>query len=233
MGVKDVVDLPGVGENLQDHPNIMLEHFSKHEMPDGHGYSVEGGLFVRSSASGRRRASPDIQFMGLQRLGRANEGLQGVSIHGLIAVLTQPHSRGNIRLRTANPTDSPKIQANYLQRESDRRRLLEGLSIARELAQQESMKAISDGEIYPGGDVKTERQQLDYLRWHVGTTHHHVGTCKMGHDSMSVVNSRLKVHGVEGLRVADASIMPSVVNGNTNAACIMIGEKAADMIKKA
>jgi choline dehydrogenase len=136
-------------------------------------------------------------------------------------------------LRSSNLADPPVIRANYLQSGTDMALLVEGVKLARRLAQVRVLAAFRGEEIAPGLDVQSDEAIRAYIRQTGDTIFHPVGTCKMGHDRLAVVNSQLQVHGVQGLRVVDASIMPTITAGNTNAPTIMIGEKAADMIKAA
>ena len=224
-----VQNLPGVGENLQDHANVSLLFRSKLPTPPEHSLALQGGLFLKSR-DGLGASAPDIQFMGLQRLGRGN--LADVHLCGLVVILTRPQSRGSITLRPNNPHDSPLIRANYLERETDRAALIAGLKKAREITNADAYKNVCDTEVRPGLGVQTDRELFNYLQENVTTTFHPVGTCRMGHDKFAVVTPRLQVHGIEGLRVADASVMPTIVTGNTNATSIMIGEMAADLMRK-
>ncbi len=151
----------------------------------------------------------------------------------LAAWQQRPDSLGFIRARSSNPMEKPQIQPNYLSAESDRRVLLAGLKLTRKLMRTEPMMQYFDGEIYPGENVQTDDELMDTARQRGTTTFHMMGTCRMGpeHDPTAVVDHELKVRGVEGLRVADASIMPTMPAANTNASSLMIGEKASDLIR--
>src|SRR5262249_10652079 len=142
----------------------------------------------------------------------------------------RPESRGSISLKSADPMAAPAMRPNYLATEGDRRMLVEGIKLARRIAMSAAFSPWIESEYMPGPNVRTDDEIVDYIRRAGTTIFHPSGTCKMGGDAMAVVDERLRVRGLGGLRVADASIMPTVVSGNTNAACIMIGEKAADMI---
>jgi choline dehydrogenase-like flavoprotein len=139
-------------------------------------------------------------------------------------------SQGHVTLRSADPTQPPVIVANYLADEEDRQRLINGVKLIRRLSQTASLAAYTDAEALPGPQAQSDEDILDYVRAHARTISHYTGTCKMGHDEMAVVDEQLHVHGIEGLRVIDASIMPNIVRGNTNAAAIMIAEKGANLI---
>ena len=153
---------------------------------------------------------------------------------GLTIVPTplRPDSRGSIHIRSGDPLQAPAIRPNFLVAESDRRCLLEGMKIARRITEAPALARYIVNEVEPGDDAQSDDELLDFARRKGGTIHHPVGTAKMGPDSMSVVDDRLRVHGIGGLRVVDASIMPMIVSGNTNAPVIMIAEKAADMIRQ-
>ena len=144
----------------------------------------------------------------------------------------RPHSRGRIRIISADPHQYPSIQANYLSAEEDCRVAVDAIKVARRIAEAEALKPVILDEHVPGRQYQSDEQLLEAARKFSQTIYHPTSTCKMGQDDMAVVDSRLRVHGIEGLRVADASIMPVIVSGNTNAPSIMIGEKAADMIKE-
>ena len=142
----------------------------------------------------------------------------------------RPESRGSIHVRSNQPADSPSIRPNFLTEEVDRRALVGGLRIARNLATTDALSKYVEHELYPGPQTESDDDMLTYARKTGGTVYHPVGTCKMGSDRDAVVDDRLRVHGLAGLRVVDASIMPTLVSGNTNAPTIMIAEKGASMI---
>jgi choline dehydrogenase len=143
----------------------------------------------------------------------------------------RPESRGEIRLKSADPADAPSMRPNYLQAPTDQRTIVDGLKLGRSLLGSSHMRPYIASEYVPGPDVTSDEQLLDYARNTGGTVFHPTSTCKMGTDPLAVVDAELRVHGIEGLRVVDASVMPTVVSGNTNAATIMIAEKASDMIR--
>ena len=143
-----------------------------------------------------------------------------------VPVLVQPQSRGYVKLRSPNPHDPPTINPNYLHVDTDVQTYIKAIELCRAIAGTQAFAAFNDGEVAPGLGVDLEH----YIRNYAETIWHPVGTCKMGRDVMAVVDPQLRVYGVEGLRIADASIMPTIPSGNTNASCIMIGEKASDMI---
>ncbi|HXC90192.1 MAG TPA: GMC oxidoreductase, partial [Stellaceae bacterium] len=137
-----------------------------------------------------------------------------------------------IELRSANPADPPAVYPNYLATQTDQQTIVDGLKLLRRIMATPQMRRFIESEFQPGSAVETDEQLLDYARRRGGTVYHPTSTCKMGVDAMAVVDPDLRVHGLGGLRVADASIMPTVVSGNTNAATIMIGERAADMVRQ-
>ena len=145
----------------------------------------------------------------------------------------RPESTGSIHAKSPDPAAAPVIRPNYLADELDRRTLVAGMKIARRIVNNKALDRYRAFEMNPGDAVQTDDEWLDFARMNGQTTYHVTGTCKMGQDPLAVVDDELRVHGVAGLRVIDASIMPTVVSGNTNATCIMIGEKGADMILRA
>jgi choline dehydrogenase len=225
-GIQLVADLPGVGENLQDHVLLPVIYKSKVELPVPW-FIAEAGLFVRTRL-GREATSPDLQF----HFSAGVPGLMPPDIgpsFGFVPILIQPQSRGRITLRSNRSADPPVLEPNYLSVERDIQVLCHGIELARELARTKAFAPFNNGEVTPGPD-SSEAEIRQFILSNCSTVWHPVGTCKMGHDALAVVDPRLRVHGVAGLRVADASIMPTITAGNTNAACIMIGERAANFI---
>ena len=145
----------------------------------------------------------------------------------------RPESKGSIHAKSADPFAAPAIRPNYLAEPYDQRVLVDGMKIGRQIINNRVLDKYRAYEMNPGDKVQTDDEWLAFARENGQTTYHVIGTCKMGQDPMAVVDDRLRVHGIEGLRVVDASIMPTVPSGNTNAAVIMIAEKGADMIKAA
>ena len=225
-GIPVVVDLPGVGQHLQDHLLVRMSWHLKEKQPDLIILS-EVNLFSYSRA-GIDTTSPDLQYMFapffFPEYGPVDAGIT------LVPVISQPESFGSVTLRSSNPLDPPIISPNYLSSEVDVEVLLRGIELGRELMSSHQLDAMRGEEVVPGRDLKTKAQLVDYIRNTAVTVWHPCGTCRMGHDEMAVVDSQLRVHGVTGLRVADCSIMPKIVNANLQATVIMIGEKAADMI---
>jgi choline dehydrogenase-like flavoprotein len=149
----------------------------------------------------------------------------------LNACYLRPRSRGSVRLQSADPSVAPLIDPNYLADPRDRELSIEGLKLAQRILSQEPLKPFIKAERLPGPDVKSDDEYFDFICEHSKTSHHAAGTCRMGVDPDAVLDPQLRFNGIEALRVADASIMPTVISSNTNAAAIMIGEKAADMIR--
>ncbi|GMG85168.1 choline dehydrogenase [Paralimibaculum aggregatum] len=252
LGIETRHALPGVGQNLQDHYTARCVFACKQPVTlnDEVGTVIgrvrtglqwlltrRGPLSLSAGQVGvfaRTRpeiASPDIQFHFLRY---SAEG-RGKSLHrfsGFTVSVCQlrPESRGTIAIDSPDPAAKPVIQPNYLDAMIDRETMVAGIRLIRDVVGQPAMAPFLGQEITPGTDVESDEGVLDYVRQSGSTIFHPSSTCKMGHDAMAVVDDRLRVRGMEGLRVADASIMPTVVSGNTNAACIMIGEKCADLI---
>ena len=177
-------------------------------------------------------ASPDVKCsLSPFSADRPQDGLHKWSGFTMIAYQLRPDSRGEIRLKTAAPNDAPAMIPNYLSTELDRRTIVAGLKWCRQVLAQPALQRFIEAEYLPGAEVRTDDELLDYARRNGGTVYHPTSTCKMGVDAMAVVDPELRVHGLSGLRVVDASVMPTVASGNTNAPTIMIAEKAADMVR--
>jgi len=147
--------------------------------------------------------------------------------------LVQSKGTGSVTLASSNPNAKPLIDHNIFQNESDYDVLIAGVKIARKIIAATALDELRGKELLPGPAVQTDEQMKAYINKYIQTIYHPVGTCKMGSDDMAVVDHKLRVHGIDGLRIADASIMPTIINANTNAPSIMIGEKCADMIRTA
>jgi len=249
-GVEVLHDLPGVGENLQDHSEVYIQYACKEPITlNGkmsllsrfligvewvlfkRGLSVtnhfECGGFIRSDASLK---SPDIQLHFLPAAMRY-DGKKPLKGHGFM-VLTgpnKPKSRGHVRLRSADPHEQPAILFNYLSREEDREGFRSCLRLTREIVAQPAFDRFRGIEIAPGADVQTDDQIDAWVRETMESTYHPCGTCRMGEDAMAVVDSALRVRGIEGLRVIDSSVFPSEPNANLNAPTIMLAERGADL----
>jgi choline dehydrogenase len=219
-GISVMVDLPGVGQNLHDHPAASLQYRPLQPLVVPLSSTLgEGNAFVKTR--------PDVPAPDLQLLLYREEGLYSFVIIGL-----RPESRGSLTLASADPFAAPRIDPNFLANDSDMQVILDGFKIARKIGEAKALDGYRAAEHQPGAWVQTDEGIRAFIRENTFGVFHPVGTCKMGHDPLAVVNDRLQVHGVQGLRVVDASIMPTIVSGNTNAAVIMIAEKAADMIKQ-
>lgn len=224
LGIPVVADVPGVGRHFQDHLKLSIRWNGRTELP---GSTVTAGMFTRSSQSAFG-TPPDVQFY----VGR---GVETPDKFITITVsLVQPKSHGEIRLRSADPLAAPMIRANYLQEQADVDALVRGVHLARWFGEADAYTPLRADEILPGAAIKSDADLAAFVRRDSDTIYHGAGTCKMGPvtDEGAVVDSALHVRGVEGLRVADASIMPEVVNATTNAACVMIGEKAAELLRR-
>jgi len=157
-------------------------------------------------------------------------GVDGFSGFALNTFQLHPKSRGSIHIRSKDPNDNPVIHANYLQHQDDQQAIVKGLQLLRKLAEQDVMKSMIVREVRPGPEVSDYEALLEFAKSSGQTCWHAVATCKMGDESDSVVDSKLKVHGVTGLRIADASVMPHLVSSNTNVPCVMIGERCAEFL---
>lgn len=190
---------------------------------------AESGLFLHSE--GNLDIAPDLELIfGPILFAPPGYAHSSLGFTGLVT-LTHPQNIGSVKLQSLDPKDTPIIQMNYLQSQSDVQKLIEGVKLIRKLFHTSTFDEFRGKEVAPGADVTSDAALEAYIRETCGTVYHPVGTCKMGTDSMAVVDPELRVRGVEGLRVVDASIMPTLTTGHTNAPTIMIGEKAADLIK--
>ena len=252
FGIPVVQDLPEVGRNLQDHLQVRLIHRTTdpgttnsqmrnpwswlcmgmdYVLPRSGPMAVginQAGAFIRSSAAVNR---PDIQF----HFAALSADLPGAPLHsfpGFTSSVCQlrPTSRGSVTLKSRHAQAAPAICPNYLATEHDRLTIVAGLKTARQITAQPALNTHISAEYSPGTSVQTDDELLAFARETGVTIFHPVGTCRMGSDDRAVVDVRLKVRGVTGLRVVDCSVMPSLVSGNTHAAAVMIGEKGADMI---
>ncbi len=253
-GIPLVQDLPGVGKNLQEHVDACVLTTSLKKdgfsigpvglgkmLPDIVKYIrtkkgklansiTQVGAFLKSSPDVE---VPDIQMHFVPLLfddnGRDLRLLAGHGYSCHVCVL-RPKSRGSVSLRSANPQDPVKIDFNFFSAEEDAKVLVNGIRVARKILATQAFDEYRDEEIHPGADAQSDEEILQKCKDRLGLVYHPVGTCKMGNDAMAVVDNELKVHGVENLRVIDASIMPTLTSGNTNAPTIAIAEKAAKMV---
>jgi choline dehydrogenase len=233
MDIPVVVDSPGVGQNLQDHILVPVPYEATQDLHTAMTSNgcAETGLFLHSEIN--EGIAPDLELIfGPIMWAPPGYPNSGVGFTGLIA-LTHPENIGSVSLQSPDPKDAPMIRLNYLQSQSDVQKLVEGVRLMRQLFQTSVFDEFRGREVAPGADVTSDEALVAYIRETCGTVFHPIGTCKMGTDPMAVVDPELRVHGVQGLRVVDASIMPTLITGHTNAPTIMIGEKAADLIKAA
>ena len=255
-GIDVVHELPGVGRNLHDHLYVPMRYHATSDT--GHTSTaphflwgmfrdfffnsgwfgktfLEGGGFVKTDPAQPR---PDLQFLTIPWA--YPEPNDDIMEEGIIAktpsftvmpILLYPESRGTVRLASADPTVAPAIDPGYLVDDADMQVLLRGMAYAREIAATDPVARYFKGEAFPGPEATSEADLRAHVRLAAKTVYHPVGSCKMGVDDLAVVDPQLRLRGLEGLRVADASIMPRIVGGNTNAPSIMIGERAADLIR--
>lgn len=254
LGIEVLQDLPGVGKNLHDHLQISISHRCTQKVTlqplakrrtqvltglrwlvSRSGWAAsnhfESGGFVSSNGTSDW---PDIQFLFCPHAISRSEsnkpiGTEGYQVH---VGPQRPKSRGNVLLRSSFHSDPPIIDPNYLAHSDDWRSMRRALTLAREIFSQRAFDPYRGEEIVPGAEVTTQRDLDSFIRRTADSGYHPCGTCKMGQGGDAVVDEKLRVHGVEGLRVADASIIPSIPTGNINATSIMIGEKAADLIRE-
>lgn len=227
FGIPVVLDHPGVGANLQDHPRMDVAYANPVPLDVKSTSNIlETAGFLNTSSD---PDGPDVQFHFATTL--VNPALLE---HGpgweIIVCATRPRSRGVVRLRSTDPQDNARVRFNYLMEAEDLATVLRGVSVARELAMTKSFADIRGEEISPGIDIRDTANLEDALRRTMDSEYHPVGTCKMGSDNLAVVDAQLRVHGIDGLRVADASVFPDMTSGNTNATAVMIGEKASDFL---
>ncbi|MFB3046057.1 MAG: GMC family oxidoreductase [Acidiferrobacterales bacterium] len=244
--------LPGVGQNLQDHLQIRVIHrcarpittnddmrsiFRKFKMGLKYALFRSGPLSIGINQAGAfvctrpDVASPDIQF----HFAALSADMPGAPLHdfsGFTSSVSQlrPESRGTVMIKSRDPFDAPAMQPNYLSAEIDRETVVAGLKVARNIAASPALQSYVVDEYMPGRDAQSDDALLEFARNTGVTIFHPSGSCKMGSDPAAVVDDRLRVHGLDGLRVVDCSIMPTLVSGNTHAPVVMIAEKAADMI---
>jgi len=251
VGIKPVHDLPGVGQNLQDHLDLFviaecsgdftydnyaklhrsawagLQYLLFKKGPAASSLFETGGFWYADPTA----AQPDIQFhLGLgSGIEAGVEKLKNPGVT-LNSAFLRPRSRGSARLSSSDPAAAPLIDPNYWADPYDREISIKGLRIAREIMRQNALKSFVQREVLPAPSLETDEQLFDYACNSAKTDHHPVGTCRMGHDGMAVVTPDLRLRGIENLRVCDASIMPRVPSSNTNAPTIMVGEKGSDII---
>lgn len=251
-GIDVIHALPGVGENLQDHltvnviyelknintffeetrPLAIVRNLLKYSLRKkglfAHPAAEVGGFF--RSSDDTERADAQIHFA--PAAGKTNDKGIMKTVPGTTATVCylRPESRGSVHVQSSDPEQYPTIKANYLSTENDRQAIVNAVKKIRQIFDSPVLDNYRVGELEPGQQYDDDEKLLEFIRENGNSIYHPVGTCKMGNDSMAVVDDQLRVHGIEGLRVADASIMPNILSGNTHAACVMIAEKCADMI---
>ena len=253
-GIEVVRDLPGVGSNLSDHFGIdivaeLTGHYSLDKYNKWHWAAwagaqyalfrsgpitsnvVEGGAFWFSDEAGD---VPDLQFHFLAGAGAeagvpsVPPGSSGITLN---SYTVRPKARGTVRLRSADPSALPVVDPNFLGHPDDLETSVEGVRISREIFSQPSLRKVIRKVHFPDDGVKTRKEMEDYARQYGRTSYHPACSCKMGTDAMAVVDPQLRVHGLDGIRICDSSVMPSLIGSNTNAPTIMIGEKASDLVR--
>jgi 4-pyridoxate dehydrogenase len=257
-GIPVVAELPGVGRNLQDHLSVLADYERRGQGPfvammrvdrvalalaRAYCFGTGPASETPSGWTGFVKSRPDVELPDIQFLFRAVPAGAGPYLppfksafadgFALRAVMLRPESRGEITLASTDPKKPPRIHQNFLATEGDRRTMRDGLKLVRRLCAAPPVKDFVARELAPGAGVQNDDDLDAYIRATAATAHHPLGTCKMGpeSDKMAVVDPELRVNGVEGLRVVDASVMPDLVGGNINALVIMIAEKAADLIR--
>lgn len=253
LGIPVLLDKPGVGKNLQEHAVVWVSGFVNvstyntelglHKWPiHGLNWLLRGrgpagtpiahaGAFIKTRPE---VASPDIQLHMIPTGYKLEpEGLKLLDRPAVVIAVNKcrPDSRSSIELRSADPNDDPKIVSNLMDAESDIETTISGIRIAQGFFKTSAFSPYFEGPCSPPSDHQTDLELRDYIKDTAGPAYHPVGTCKMGNDPLAVVDDRLRVHGLDGLRIVDASIMPTIPSGNTNAPSIMVGEKGADLIK--
>jgi choline dehydrogenase-like flavoprotein len=228
IGVASVVDLAGVGRNLHDHLLMGVLWEARQPIPAPEYNLAESSMFLRSRPD---MFAPDLHFMFIHVPFHLPTYSVPAGSWTIAVGLVRPASRGTVRLRSAALEDKPLIDPAYLAQEADVEAMVRGTKLARELAQAKAFDPWRGPEALPGEAVQSDAELEDFVRHGAGTYYHPVGTCRMGVGPNAVVDPSLRVRGLEGLRVADASVMPSIVSANTNTAAMIIGEHAADLVR--
>ena len=257
-GITPVHDLPGVGQNLAEHPNILNDYrasgragLTRHLRMDratmltSRWFLRKDGVFATNGTSanvflrsepGLDRPDVQLTFLPVSNTARLwfprMTATPDFAYSVRIGVL-HPKSRGTVRLRSANPADKPRIQFNMFTDPADMAAMIRGIRVTRDIYGRSPLRELVSGEIFPGAAMEDDDALEAAIRGAAGHRSHPVGTCRMGTDNGAVVDAALRLHGIDNLRVADASIMPEIIGGNTNVPTIMIGEKAADLVRNA
>jgi len=248
LGIPVLADLPGVGQNLQDHALIGVEYqcnepvslYKANSLKNILNYLLfkkgpltsnvaEAGGFIKTQSG---LDVPDIELVFAPTF-YMESGFKNPELHGfaLGVVLQHPESRGEVRLRSLDPFAAPMIQPNYFAAESDMVAVVEGVKVGREILNAKLFDQYRGREWWPGADIRDDEGIAEHVRRTSETLYHPVGTCRIGQDNLSVVDEHLCVHGIDGLRIVDASVIPLQTTGHTNAPVMMMAEKAADLIK--
>jgi choline dehydrogenase len=230
LGIDVHADLAGVGANLHDHALATILYESARNIPEGKANNLEAHFFAKSDPG---MTAPDLQPL-MSHFPMPVEGYAQLEYgdgYAIVAGIIRPLSRGRLWLKSADPAEHPVIDPHYLEERADVTALLASLKLSREVGEAKALNEFRAREIAPGPDIRTDEELIEYGMRNLITYHHQVGTCKMGLDNMAVVSpADLRVYGVDGLRVADASVMPAVTSGNTNAPTIMIAERCATFL---
>jgi len=253
-GISVIHELKGVGENLRDHiaprivykitkPGIayndkarglnLLKQIANYVFKRDGFLTLPSAPVVGFFKTKKELAAPDIQVHFIPYKVVLENGKRKLGVEpGITCTVNQnlPESRGSIHIKSMNPEEPPAIKFNFLSNSLDRETLVSGVKLIRKLMNSETMQEFCGEEVQPGKNLDTDEDILNFIKEKAETVYHPSGTCKMGFDQEAVVDKSLKVHGIKGLRIADASIMPTLVSGNTNAVCMMIGERCADFI---
>jgi choline dehydrogenase len=229
LGIEPVVDLPGVGRNLHDHLTSPVLFEAPGPLPP----AVPGLTQLHAHLFWRSRPGlvvPDTQPLCFHLPVYADWMVGPEDAYSILGGLIRPVSRGSIRLRSADPDVPPAIDPRALACFADLEALTASVELCREIGRRPALAEWTARELYPGPEVRTRAELREYVRRTAGSYHHQAGTCRMGRDERAVVDPELRVHGLDGLRVADASVMPFVTSGNTNAPTMMIGDRASDLV---
>jgi len=229
-GIDTLVDLPGVGQNFHNHVLTGVIRECKQDVPQGNLNLSESALFTKSDPGW---VGPDLQIAFVHVPFDIIVGQGHPNSVSILPGVVRPMSRGWIKLASADPMDKPLVNPNYMGAKSDLDRMVQAIKLSRDIFETNAFSEWVGDELLPGPEIKTDDELADFVRNRADSYHHQSGSCKMGSDEMAVVDPELKVYGVEGLRVADASVFPIVPSGNCHAGILVIGEKCADMIKEA
>jgi choline dehydrogenase len=227
LGIAPVADIPAVGDHLQDHPVVMVSHASPSPLPASRYNHGEAYVAVRSEYAG---AYPDLHLFPILLPLAPARCEPPAAGYALVAAVVAPDSRGSVRLASADPQEAPVIDPGFLRGPRDLDRLAEGLSMVREAGASAAFAGLRKTEVWPGPDVHDAAALRGYIRRTVGSYYHPAGTCRIGGGADAVVDTQLRVHGLNGLRVADASVMPVIPNAPPHATVLAIAERAADLM---